>query len=135
MAFLRKMLESSKRCWLTTPSRMPPRRREIGGDGFLDLNMFTGLGANLQRLQAEIGERAEIDIVDIGVAADLFISGDEGGAVPCGEVLAAHGIDVGAHRNAETDVPIGEGVFVGDGSGSDYSYSHVVTLIIMRVHR
>ena len=38
-------------------------------------------------------------------------------------------------KDAETDVPISEGVFVGDGSGSDYSYSHVVTLIIMRVHR
>jgi hypothetical protein len=69
------------------------------------------------------------------MTADFFVSGDEGCAVLCGEVLAAHGIDVGTHGYLESDVPIGEGVFVGDGSGSDYSYSHVVTLIIMRVHR
>jgi hypothetical protein len=98
--------------------------------------------AQIRRLEAEIGESADVDVVDVGMAADFFVGRDEDFAPCCAAKLpAADRIDVGADGYAETDVPVGKGVLVGDGSGSDYSDSHDLlfswggTLIIMRVHR
>ena len=108
---------------------------EAGGDGLLDLDVFAGFGADAEGLQAEIGEGADVHVVDFGVPAELFVGGDEDAAVLRGEGLAVLFIDVGAGCDAEADVLVRLGVFVGNRSRSDNSYSHGLPLIIMRVHR
>ena len=91
------MLESSKRCWLTTPSTMPAWRAvsimrravaTLGGNGLLHLDVLAGLGADLERLQAEIREGADIHEVHLRVAADLLVRADEFGAVLSRELRA-----------------------------------------------
>src|SRR5579864_7135236 len=43
---------------------------EIGRNGLLHLDVFARLGADLKRLKTEIGERADIDVVDARVSAE-----------------------------------------------------------------
>jgi hypothetical protein len=43
-------------------------------------------------------------------------------------------VNVRADSDPESDVPIGERVLMGNGPGTDYSDSHGIRLIIMRVH-
>jgi hypothetical protein len=61
----------------------------------LDLDVLAGLRADFYRLQAEIGEGADVYVVDFGMAAYLFVGLDEFGAVLIGELLAGGFEDIG----------------------------------------
>src|SRR6185437_9373443 len=82
---LRKRHESSKRCWLTTPSTMPRARgldhlargRDIRRDRLLHLNVLAGFGARLQRLQPKIRKGADVHVVHRGVRADVPVIGEK----------------------------------------------------------
>ena len=55
-------------------SRAVSRFVEIG---FCTWMCFFVFGADLERLQTEIGERADIDVIDLRVAAHFFVVADE----------------------------------------------------------
>ena len=92
--------------------------------GFCTWTCFSDLGADLDRLQAEIGERADIDVIHFGMAADLLVGGDELGAVLVGELAAGRLEDVGADRHLVADVLVRLRVLVRDRAGADHSDSH-----------
>src|SRR5687767_8922144 len=49
------------------------RHLEVGGDRLLHLHVLFAPGADLDRLQAEIREGADIDVVDLRMPAKLFV--------------------------------------------------------------
>ena len=49
---------------------------EVGRDRLLHLDVLLGFRADLDRLQAEVRERADIDVVDLGVAADFLVGAE-----------------------------------------------------------
>src|SRR5579872_1233796 len=95
-----------------------------GGYGLLHLDVLAGLRADLDGLQAEIGESAHVDVIDFGVAADLFVGLDEFGAVLIGELPAGGLEDIRADGYFVSDVAVSFGMLVRDRAGSDHSYSH-----------
>ena len=92
--------------------------------GFCTWMCFFVCGADLQGLQAEIREGADVHEIHSGVAAHLLVSADELRAVPLGEPAAGFLVDVRANGQAEADVPVGLGVLPGDRSRSDHSDVH-----------
>jgi peptidyl-prolyl cis-trans isomerase SurA len=104
----------------------PARGGEVGGDGLLHLDMLAGFGADEEGLEAEIREGADIDVIDVGVAADFLEGGDENATMKGGKIRAAGRIDVRAGGYLKADVPVRLGVFVGNGSRSNDAYSHEV---------
>ena len=80
---------------------MPPARAvsiicravvQVGRDGLLHLHVLARSAAQISmRLQAEIGEGADIHVIHVRMAADLFVGGHEFAAVLVGE-LAARGL-------------------------------------------
>ena len=101
-----------------------PRRLHAGGDGLLHLDVLLRFGADLQGLQAEIRERADVHDIHAGVAAHLLVRADELRAVPVREPAAGLLVDIRANGQPEADVAVGLGVFPGDRAGSDHSDVH-----------
>ena len=99
---------------------------ETGGDGLLQLDVFVVASRGLDGLQAEVGEGADVDEIDIGAAAQILIRGHELAAPLGGELLAGLAGNVVAGRDAVTDIAVRAGVHVGDGAGADDADSHSV---------
>ena len=106
---------------------------KIGRNRLLDLDMFAGFGANAYRLKPEIRECADIDVIDVRMAANLFVGLDELGLLPIGKRAARFLIDVGTHRDAISDLSIGFRVFVGNRASTNHANSHFVTSGVLRV--
>src|SRR5579883_2860043 len=101
-----------------------PRGFEVGRDRLLHLHVLAGLGADCDGLKAEVREGADVDVVHLGVAADLLEGADEFAAVLIREPPAACFENIGADRQLESDVAIHLGVLVRDRARADHSDSH-----------
>ena len=86
--------------------------------------MLAGLGADLERLQPEIGERADIDVIHLRMAANFLVGGDELAAPLFREPLAVDLVDVRADGDLVADVLVRLGVFVRNRARADDAYSH-----------
>ena len=126
-------MESSKRCWLTTPSWMPalvsdfdhaPRHVEIGRHRLLHLDVLLGCGATLHRFQAEFGEGAHIDVIDTRMPAQFLEIGDEFASVTVGERAGAVGMEVGASHHFIADIGVSARMLVSNSAGSDDADPH-----------
>ena len=73
--------------------------------------MLAGFGADFDRLQAEIGEGADVDEIDFGGDAHFLIRLDEFAAVLVGETASAFLEDVGANGEFEADILVRLRVF------------------------
>ena len=100
------------------------RGLQVRRNRLLHLHVLPGLGADRDRLHAEIRKRADVHVVHLRVAAHLFVSGDEFGAVLLGETPAARLEDVRAHGQLKPDIFIGLGVLVRNRARADHSDSH-----------
>src|SRR5579883_1903704 len=101
-----------------------PRGFEVGRDRLLHLHVLAGFGADCDGLKAEVREGADVDVVHLGVAADLLEGADEFAAVLIREPPAACFENIGADRQLESDVAIHLGVLVRDRARADHSDSH-----------
>src|SRR6185436_8378822 len=82
-----------------------------------------GGGAGFDGLEAEIGERADVDVVDFGMTADFLVGFYEFQAVLIGELAAAGLVDIGADGELKTYIPVGLRMLMRDGARADHSDS------------
>ncbi len=94
-----------------------------GRDRLLHLHVLLRFGADLKRLEPEVGERADVHIIDLGMAADLLVAIHELETVLLGELAAGGLINVRTHRQLVPDVPVRLGVLVRNRARPDHSYS------------
>ena len=99
---------------------------EIGGDGLLQLDVFVVAGRGLDGLQAEVGEGADVDEIDIRAAAQILIRRHELAAPERGELLAGLAGNIVAGGDAVADIAVRAGVHVRDGARADDADSHGV---------
>src|SRR5262249_8943253 len=110
-----------------------PGRLDIRRNRLLHLDVLFRFGADLERLKAEIGEGADVDIIDFGMAAHFLICLHELRPVLGGESPAALLEDVGADRELESDILVCLRVLMRNRAGSDHSYSQVGLLVALAV--
>ena len=94
---------------------MPPRARrihhlarrlEIGGHRLLNLHVLFRLGADLQRLQPKIGERADIHVIHARMPAHLLEARHKLAAIFIGKRAPALSIDIGANNQFIADIGV-----------------------------
>ena len=82
-------------------------------------------GARLDRLQAEVGQRADVDEVEVRMRAHLLVVAGHRRAVARGEALGRVAIDVRADVQLVAEALVDLCVQVRDGAGPDDADSHV----------
>jgi hypothetical protein len=100
------------------------RRGQVGRDRLLHLHVFVMSRRDLDGLKAEIGQRADVDVVDFWMTAERLNRVDELAAVLIDETFASVAVDIRAGPHAEPDAVVGAGVQMGDRTGTDQSDSH-----------
>src|SRR6185312_12245854 len=97
---------------------------EIRRDRLLHLYVLLRFSTDFNGLEAEIGERADIDNVHFRVAAEFFIRCDEFAAMQIGELAAGRSVNIRADGQLEPDVFVGFRMFVRDRTRANDSDSH-----------
>jgi hypothetical protein len=95
------------------------RRFQIRGNRLFDQDGLSELGAEQDRLQAKVGQRADVDEIDVRVSADCLPSFAARATILSRELLAMRRIAGGARREFIADIAIGLGVLVSDGPGAN----------------
>src|ERR1700733_7198569 len=103
-----------------------PSRLDVGRDGLLYLNVLADLGAELQRLEAEVRKGTHVHEIHIGMAANGFVGLHERGAVLGGKAPSGGDAVIRANSYREADIAIGLGMLMRNGASPDHSHSHAI---------